>query len=246
MTESNQAAPEPEKALKVGNFSILSNVFTAPTTAFTQIQQNYGVIFPLFLVMILSSSVWFAYFSMVDYDWYIDYMVEASAGELSKAEQDQTRAAMSMMSQDVTAYVTAFVTAVIIALMYVIQTVYFVIVSNINGDKYEFKNWFSFVSWGSIPVLLALIAMLVTLFSSASVQLAPDQINPLSLNELFFGFDAMKGAGKILSTIHLAQLWSFVVMIIGYKKWTECSLQKSTFIVLLPFVLFYLIWALIA
>lgn len=242
MSDNNPYVPEGENKPMTGNLAILTNIFTSPAAAMTEVQERYNVAFPLLMTIILTGVVWFSYYTMIDYEWFIDYMVETSAGELSKAEQDQTRAGISMMSPTVMGSITAITAGIAIAIIYVIQAVYFLIVSNVNGDGYQFKQWLSFVSWTSMPILLTILAMFAMLFTSASGQIAPDALNPLSLNELIFGLEPSKGLGKMLSTIHLPQLWSWAIMIIGYKTWTKKSTVASAMVVLIPFALIYLVW----
>jgi len=242
MSETNPYTPSSENNSSSGNMAILTNIFTAPATALTQIQERYNVAFPLLLTIFLSAAVWFSYYAMVDYDWFIDYIVETTAGELSKAEQDQTRASMAMMSQTAMGVITAVTASIAVAVIYVIQAVYFLIVSNVNNDGYEFKQWLSFVAWTSMPILLTIFAMFAMLLSSTSGQIAPDALNPLSLNELIFGLEPSKGVGKLLSTIHIPQLWSLAIRIMGYQVWTKKSTGASAMIVLTPFFLFYVGW----
>ncbi|MDQ7050850.1 MAG: YIP1 family protein [Enterobacterales bacterium] len=131
---------------------------------------------------------------------------------------------------------------IMIPIMYVVQSVYFVIMSNIYGDGIEFKQWYSFISWSSLPNLVAILASFAYLATSSNAQIAPDSINQLSLNELIFGLEPSKGIGKLLSTLHLAQFWSFAVMTIGYSQWTKKPVVKSASIVLTPYVIFYIAW----
>jgi len=242
MSDTNPYESSVEPQNHTGNMTIFSNLFTAPSLAMTQVQQRYNVLFPLFVMILMTALVMVAYFVVLDYAWYLDFLVETTAGELSKAEQDQQRSIMEMMSKPVMGSIAVVTSMVGIAVIYVIQAVYFLIVSNVNNDGYQFKQWFSFISWTAMPALLAILAMFVFLFSSSNGQIAPDSMNPLSLNELFFGLESSKGLGKLLSTIHLPQLWSFAVMVIGYQSWTKSSTVKSAFVVLTPFVLIYLGW----
>ncbi len=249
MTDKNpidHAEDNTQPALQpVGNFSILINIFTAPQVGMVQVQQRYNVIFPMFLLTVLSALAMYTYFNLVDYQWYLDYMVEATAGELSKSEQDATRAAMSMLSQSATGSFAAGSLLIFIPIVYAIQAVYFVIVSNVSNDGFEFKQWFSFIAWSATPGLIVVVAMFAFLLTSSNVQIPPDSLNPLSLNELIFGLEPSQGLGKLLSSIHLGQIWSLAVMVIGYQAWTKKSMAKSAAVVLAPFVIFYASWFLL-
>jgi len=227
---------------KVGNLTILSNIFRAPAVGMTQVQQRYNVIFPFFVLTILSGMVTYSYFNIVDYAWYVDYMVDLAAGELSKAEQDTARAPYLLLSQSAMAFIAGLSVVLVVSILYIIQSIYFVVVSNVNNDGYQFKQWFSFIAWTSMPGLIAVVATFASLLTSSSIQIPLDSINPLSLNELIFTLDPSKGLGSLLSSIHIAQIWSFVVMVIGYKIWTKKSTGKSAAIVLAPFVIFYVGW----
>jgi len=224
-------------------FTILSNIFTAPTDAMQQVQERYNILFPLLTLMLATVVVFSYYYVAVDYQWYIDHMVEVSAGELSKSEQEQTRTAFTMMSQTAMGTITAITAAISIAVIFVIQAVYFVIVSNITNDGFQFKQWMSFIAWSSLPALMVYLAMIVYIFSSSNGQIAFETLNPLSLNDLFFGLDATKGAGKMLASLDLTKFWSMYIMIIGYKKWTDKSMSISATVILIPFVGIYAIWA---
>jgi len=171
-------------------------------------------------------------------------MVEISAGELSKSEQEEARAVFSMMSQTTMASITAITASIGVAIVFVIQSVYFVIVSNVTNDGFQFKQWMSFTAWSSLPSLLSYLAIMVYIFSSSNGQIAFETLNPLSLNDLFFGFDASKGAGKMLASIDLTKFWSMYIMIIGYQKWTGKSISTSATVVLIPFFGIYGIWTL--
>ena len=125
--------------------TILSNIFMAPANAMQQVQERYNILFPLFSLMLATILVFSYYYVAVDYQWYVEHMVEISAGELSKSEQEQARAAFSMMSQTTMGVITTITASIGIAIVFVIQAVYFVIVSSITNDGYQFKQWMSFV-----------------------------------------------------------------------------------------------------
>lgn len=241
---SEDKTNEPYQPSSTSYSTILSNIFTSPVEAMQQVQENYNILLPLLTLMSATVVVFAYYYVAVDYQWYIDHMVEISAGELSKSEQEQTRAAFTMMSKTTMASITAITAAIGVAIVFVIQAVYFVIVSNITNDGFQFKQWMSFVAWSSLPSLLAYLAMIVYISSSSNGQIAFETLNPLSLNDLFFGLDANEGAGKMLASLDLTKFWSMYIMIVGYQKWTGKSISSSSIVVLIPFIGIYGIWAL--
>lgn len=241
--ENNQQAQDPSsnqlQPSSPSSISIIQNIFTRPEQAYRDIQQNYPVLLPLVLIMSFNALLLILLFSNIDFEWYVEHMVNLTAGETSRMEQDQVRQAFSMMSASSLGMVSALSAVIGIAVVYCINALYFVIVSGLTGDGFQFKQWLSFVSWSSMPSLLAVFVSFLFILTSANGQIAPESINQLSLNELFFGLNPVEGLGNILASTDLTLFWSIALMTIGYAKWTEKSQAKSFFIVILPYVIFY-------
>ena len=221
------------------SLSILSNIFTAPERAFKDIQQSYPILLPLLLIIAAQAIVAVLLFSSIDFEWYVDYMVEATAGDKSGAEQDQIRQGFEMMSPTTMSAMAVVGSAIGIPVIFAIFSLYFVIVSNITNDGFQFKQWFSFICWTSLPMLVDVLASIMTILTASNGQFAPESINPLTLNELFFGLDAMQGLGNIMASTSITLLATISLLTIGYAKWTEKSLAKSFMIIMVPYVIYY-------
>lgn len=240
MTESPYTpSPDSETSNSSGAISILSNIIADPRRAFKDIQAFYPVLSPLLFILILNALLVVFMFASIDFDWYIEHMVEVSAGEASKAEQDQVRQGLGFMSPMAMGAIGAIFGAIFIAVIFCVTSLYFVIVSSITNDGFQFKQWLSFVSWTSIPSLVGTLAAFVVILTSTNGQFAPETIDPLSLNALFFELDAIKGAGNILASTNITVFWSIALMTIGYSQWTNKSVAKSLVIVLIPYALYY-------
>ena len=221
------------------NFDIFSNIVAAPQKAYLGIQNNYPVLFPLLSIILLNVLMILFLYASIDYEWFIDHMVELQGDDLSTAEKDQTRQALGMMSPSMMGGIGAISVAVILPIVFSIQALYFVIVSGITNDGFQFKQWFSFTAWSSIPSLIGTLASFVVILTASNGQIAPESVNPLTLNELFFGLNPIKGAGSILASTDISIFWILALMTIGYSQWTDKTLAKSFLIVSLPFVLYY-------
>lgn len=223
----------------VSNMSILLNIFTAPQKAFEDIEKRYNFLLPLLSLTLFNAVLIIFLYSNIDYEWFVDYMVQAQAGELTNAEQDQQRQAMEMLSPGTMGAIGAISVAIFLAIMFCIYSAYLVIVSNITNDGFQFKQWFSLVTWSTMPSLVSTLAQYVVILTSSNGQIAPETLNPLSLNELFFGLDAISGVGSILATTDITMFWSIALLSIGYSKWTKKSYANSLIIVLIPYILYY-------
>jgi len=221
------------------SFSILTTIFTEPQKAFKDIQYSYPVLLPLLSIIALNAILVIMLFASIDFEWYIDHMVEISAGEASKAEQDQVRQGLSLFSPTAMGSMGAVGAAIGILVIYCLMAFYFVIVSNISNDGFQFKQWLSLVSWSSIPTLVGTLAAFVVILTTSNGQIVPEALDPLSLNELFFGMDPVKGLGNILASTNITLFWSIALLTIGYAKWTEKTIAKSFLIIILPYVFYY-------
>lgn len=234
-----------ESSGQPSSISILLNVITSPQKAFEDIRKGYPLVMPLLLLMITTAFIVTFLFSNIDYEWYVEQLVQATAGDLTSAEQDQQRQGMEMMSPGVMGAIFAVIASISIPVIFCIHSAYLVIVSNINNDGFQFKQWFSFVAWCSVPMLVALLAQFVTILSSSNGQLVPEALNPLSLNALFFNLDAFAGVGKLLASIDLTMFWSIALLTIGYSQWTGKNIASSLAIVITPYVLYFGGWFLL-
>ena len=222
-----------------GNLSILTNLFTAPQAAFEGIIRESPILLPMLTIIAINAILVVFLYTNIDYPWFVDHMVELQAGDLSKAEQNQVRQGMEMMSPRVMGGVGAFSVAAVLCVIFCLEALYFLIVSNIAGDGFRFKQWLALVSWTAMPSLLGSLAAFVNILSSSNGQIAPESLNPLSLNELFFNLQATQGIGAILASVDITLFWTLALMVMGYAKWTQRSLIKSSLIVLTPFVVIF-------
>ncbi len=221
------------------SLAIFSNIFTSPTQAYQDLQKDSTVLFPLLLLIILNVALIFFLFSSIDYSWYVDHMVNLQAGDLSPAQQEAMRANFEKMTPNTISMIAGGSTAIGLPIIYAIYAGYLLVISNLNNDGIGFKRWFSFISWSYMPVLFGVLASFVTIVVSSNGQIAPETLNPLTLNELFFGLDPNKGIGSILAQLDITQFWVLGLMTIGYSKWTHISPLKSFLIVGFPIIAFY-------
>lgn len=221
------------------SWAILKQLITSPKKAFVAIQFDYPVLLPLVILLIANAVLVFFALSNVDYAWFTEQMVEATAGGLSPSEQAQTRELFEMMSQQGMLVISLITTVLSVLFLLCLQALYFVIVSNFTHDGFQFKQWLSLVCWSLLPSIVSILAGLVVVFSNQNGQYLLESLDPFSLNSLFFGMDVTQGAGKVLSSISLTLFWSIALMMIGYSAWTKKSSYQSLAIIILPYLLFY-------
>ena len=224
-------------------FATLGQVFTEPTKAFTALRERSNPVLPLLLLILGSAGLMVWYYQIVDFPWMIDQMLAASP----QGEDPAARAAMQQFMNPATMTVTTTVSiAIMLPLILLLSAVYLLLSAKVIGSDIGFGKWFSFAAWASVPALLTIPAGAVVLLMAGNGQVAQNEINPLSLNQLLFQLPMGHRWAGLLDAIHLPMLWGLFVSAVGYRVWTGKSSAASWLIVSLPYLVIFGGWALFA
>lgn len=231
---------QPQKTEAAGYLNTAINVLTAPSEAFNEISQRPTKLFPLAIIMISSMLVMFWYFTIVDFDWYIDDTL--SGANFSEEQLEAGREAMQSMSQNTFRMIGVFGGAFALFIVYVLQAGYLGLASALNGDRYKFSHWFSLIIWTGLPYLLSIVGMIVNILLNSNGQLSAYDLDPLTLANL--GMQSSNGSlSTIFNSLNLTMIWSMTLVVMAYKQWLNSSLVKALTIVLAPYLLILGVWA---
>lgn len=221
-------------------FGTLISMFTEPSRAFATVEKRSMVWLPILLTLLGSSVLLLWYFESVDFPWLLDRMTAAMPDQAvrEKAKQFMTKTTMQVSS----------VSGIVIAtpLIYVLFAVYFLLVAKIKKLEFGFTKWFSFVAWSYVPGLLMLPLGAMQILMAKNGQLGLDQLNPLTLNQLFFHIEMGHPWASLLESINVTSIWSAVLMVLGFQVWSKLSRATSVIVVMLPLGLIYGVWSVIS
>lgn len=211
-------------------------MFSEPGRAFADLERRCSAWLPLLLIVVCTSVLWLWYYQAVDFSWLLDKMTAtvADPGAREKAKQ--------FMSKNALMYGSLGGTVVAIPVMFALTALYFLIVAKIMKLEIGFGKWFGFVAWASVPALLSLPLGAMQILLAHNGQLAPGQINPVSLNSLLFHIEMGQRWASLLDSLSLIHFWSWALMVFGFQYWSKSSRATSIFVVLLPYILIYGIW----
>lgn len=236
MTDSIEA----EETQPVGLVNTAINILTSPSEAFAEIQQRPSKLFPLTLIVVSTAAVMYWYFTIVDFDWYIDDTL--AVANLNGAELEAAREQMAAMSQSTFKLISTSASVIGLLFVYILQAGYLSLTSALSGSGQKFGNWFSLVLWTGLPYMLSIAGMIATLLLSPNGQLSSYQLDPLTLANL-----GMQSSNESLTTLfnmlNLTMLWSLSLTVMGYRQWLDCSLVKAMAVVLAPYLLIVGVWA---
>lgn len=221
-----------------GMFDIAINILTSPSEAFSELRERPSKLFPLALIVLSTIAVMFWYFSIIDYEWYIDDTL--SMRDLTEQQAEDAREQMASMSPTTFRLVSTVASAVGLFFVYILQAGYFTLTSALSGSGQKFSHWFSLVLWTGLPYMFSVVGMVVTLLLSSNGQLGVYELDPLTLANL--GMQSSNDAlTTIFQTISLTMVWGLALMVMGYRQWLECSTPKAVAVVLAPYLVIFLI-----
>lgn len=236
MTDSIEIA----KTDPAGLINTAINIIVSPSEALAELQQRPSKLFPLALILVSSMAVMFWYFSIVDFDWYIDDTLAAS--NLDAEELEVAREQMASMSQTTFKMFGVFGSAIGILVIYVLQAGYLSLTSALSGSGQKFGNWFSLVLWTGLPYMLSVVGMIANIMLSPNGQISAYGLDPLTLANL--GMQSSNGSlTTVFNTISLPMIWGIALTVLGYRQWLDCSWIKALAVVLAPYLLLTSVWA---
>lgn len=236
MTELDSLhSPKTEPA---GMFNTLVNILTSPAEAFNELNQRPSKLFPLLLILIANVIVLSWYFTIIDFDWFIDDTLGGGNFDLSEEQLESAREVMQSMSQTRFRMFGIFGGSIGLLVIYALQAGYLGLASALNGDRYKFTHWFSLICWTGLPYLLSIIGMAVTIALSPNGQLSQYTLDPLTLANL--GMQSSNGLIQTaFNSLSLTMIWSIALVVMAYKQWLQSGLGKALIIVLAPYLIIF-------
>lgn len=219
--------------------TVLGQMFYDPGKGFDAIGRRPMPWLPLLALTVLTAGVLYWYFQTVDFGWLLAHM----AASTPDMKPEQREAMRKVMSPATMTWLSVGGTLVATPLLMSIYAVYYLIAAKLMGSPIAYGKWFAFSIWVSVPHLLTLPLMAVQILTSHG-QLGFEALNMVSLNELLFHLPASSPWNGLLTRFDLSEFWVMALSIIGLRAWTGRSALLCTFAALLPFAVFYGLWAL--
>ncbi len=239
MTDTQTA----DQKTPAGLLDVAINMLTSPSEAFDELLLRPSKLFPLLAIVLSTVCVMFWYFTIVDFDWYIDDTL--SMQNLNEEQLEARRAQMTSMSHSTFRLISTLGSAVGLLVIYILQAGYFSLASALSGGHQKFSHWFSLVLWTGMPYLLSVVGMVVTIALSPNGQLSAYDLDPLTLANL-----GMQSSNDSLMTIFrslsLTMFWGLALTVMGYRHWLDCSMIKAMAVVLAPYLVIFSIGAFFA
>lgn len=234
-TETQQESP----ATSASPVGTLIQMFSEPSKAFATIKTKSMVWLPLALIILGMIGLYFYYFKAVDFAWMVERSVAANP------DKEAREMAAKMMTRDMMLYGTVGGTVIMMPLMFSIMALYYLIVAKVKKFNIGFGQWFTFVAWSSVPMLVLIPLGIMQIMLSNQGQLGIEQLNPTSLNQLIFHIEPGQKWQALLDAINLPMIWTIILSVIGYQVWTKSTRASAIVVVLIPNAVIFGIWAVV-
>lgn len=216
--------------------SVLANIFTSPTAAFTALKERPNPWLALLIVLGLSAAVSFLYLQVVDLPWMLDRQLSQGAS-LTDAQREQMVEGALQLSPTVYGVIGIVTGTLWLFIVLAVIALYFTAVSFATNDGVKFGQWFAMGAWAVMPMVFGLLAAFVNLLVSDARFLAPEQLNPLSFANLLGIETEGASAGQIaLLSRDITALWCVLLFVLGYQVFAQRSLVRAATVVLAPLV----------
>jgi hypothetical protein len=226
---------------------ILTNIFTAPTTAFAALKQRPSPWLALLIVLVGYAAVSYLYLQVVDLPWLMDRQLSQGGALTDEQRAQAVETAVNTLSPRGYGVVAAITTPLSILIIFALIALYLTAVSFATNDGVKYGQWFAVVSWGVMPIVLGLAATFVNLLVSDARFLPQEKLNPLSFGNLF-GIDsegATRGQAALLA-LDITVCWAVALWIIGHQVFTQRSITRSAIVIFAPIVVIVVISVILA
>ena len=225
--------------------SHLINIFLEPAKVFDALREKPTFLAPMLVVVLVGMASVLAYFLQVDPAWFEQHQLaqvratnpEMSEAELRQMQQFMPGARMSMVIMMVMSVLGP-------VLIWVLLAVYYLLAGKVAGHEVGFRRGISLGAWSAMPMALASLMAFVGTFVS-SPQTGLEQLQYLNADQLF-GVALDSPWLTFARSFSFVFLWVWLLAALGWKTWFRTGWGQALLVVLLPWILYFGVVALIA
>ncbi len=220
------------------------DTLVSPTTAFTTIKEKKGWSWLPFILVISATFLMLLYFfQSVDFKWMIEQMADGMAAK--GQSDDEIKAFQDNMSHNIMQWSSIIAATVGITVINLFVALYYYLATKISAkNDFKFTDWYGFTWWVALPTVVSALLSALVVFFADNGHVSLQDIQPTSLNSLFFNIAPSSHWFNFLESINLFNFWTIAVATIGLKVWLKVDTKKALFISAAPFIVIYGCWAL--
>lgn len=193
---------------------------------------------PILLEVLASALLFIVYYRCVNLPW----LHEQLLADVPLEHRVKAARFLTVNFLMVSAVVSVAVT---VPLTTAILSTYFYVLGKVRNLPEKFGEWFLMVAWAGIVLVLTLPIGLVSVLSSDGGRIRPEEVNPLTLNQLVLHLDSSSRWHTLAESMNALLLIQIILLGIGYARWTKTSILSGQLVALVPFAAIYGTWAVV-
>jgi len=224
-------------------FNAMVDIVASPGKALDEIKQHTAWLWwPLLVSILLASGLFIYYYGWVDFPWLVEETIHQLPAETRAEAAEGVRQFMQPGRQ---MWMTVAGIVIGSLLIYTVQAVYLHLANKlVSGTDIGFGSWFSFSVWTNFIAVFGTLAGFAVIFMADSNQLSTQSLSALSMNALLVHANSGDAWFTWANSLSLVHLWIIALMSIGFGRWMNSGMIKSTIVAALPWVLIFGLWAL--
>jgi TM2 domain-containing membrane protein YozV len=229
----------------MGNVQFLALLASQPGKAFDALGEMPRFWFPLLLALACGLVTTYWFYQVVDLPWLLEEQFRANPRTAAMTDEQRTRV-LQMMSPAVVKWSAVGSVLVAVLALRLLEAAYFLVAGKVTNVQRSFRHWFALTNWSGVPGLLSTIPAVIMLAMTNNGQVDQGSLNPLSLNELFFHRTMGQPGYSLLAAMSLLQPLGWWLAFVAVRRWSGRSSAYCAGFVLLPFIVIYGCWAVMA
>lgn len=224
-------------------FNAMVDIVASPGKALEEIRHHKAWLWwPLLVSILLAAGLFIFYYNWVDFPWLVEETIRQLPAENRAEAAEGVRQFMQPGRQ---MWMTIIAVVIMTLVIYTIQATYLHLANKITTSAdISFGGWFSFTAWANFVNVFGTLAAVATILLADSNQLTTQALAALSINSLLLHASPGDAWFTWASSLTLIHFWVLFLMSIGFARWTDTAMAKSSIIVVLPWLLIFGIWAL--
>ena len=229
----------------MNSWAILQALIFEPRRAVEAIAERPKFLFPLALTIVAAAGLVLWYYQVADLAWVTDRSIRSSpfAARLTEAQIEAQVAAAG--DHPTRAGVFAVIaTSFGLVVFRLLEALYYSLAGKVTHVQRSFGQWFSLACWTSLAsTALAVIPSAIVLLLATSTQIDQGDLQPLSLNSLFFHRSFDQPGYSLLTSINVLHFVALYLTALAVCIWSGRSWTFSAVFASLPWVLICGVWA---
>lgn len=233
---------QPPHAGDMSSMDMAWAMLADPRRAFAALRETPRFWFALLVSAALWTVFFVWYYNVVDIAWLADHMINSDPRMKAVSDADKATAAAGM-SRSFLMWGSLLALVLGTAVLRLVEAAYFLLAGKATSLSLSFRHWLALTCWSAWPHVLSVLVMALALVMNRNGQIAPEQLNWLSLNELLFHTPIGHPWNTWLGTLTVLHPWAWWLTVLGVRQWSGRSWTYSAVLGLAPVAVLYGVWA---